>query len=137
MMVNLHWLTLNSYKCEPHNLAHEQTQQEELEQLLMNLGNQEDQGDQPHDITTTIQAMSMMDIKSNEDRELQTVMQGEQSDQDVSSDGSSSSYRVSEVMCTRPGTPDNLLTQGNCVSGNSSQCLIYFRSLLDEAHCLG
>lgn len=109
---------------EPHNAAHKQTQQEELEQLLTNLRDQDDQDDCPHGIINAIQAMSMRDIKFSEDEEL---IQDKWSDANASSNDSSSSYRVSEVMCTRPGTPDNLSTHGNCVFGNSTQWLIHFR----------
>lgn len=91
------------------NPPYEQSQQQQLEQLLTNLENQEDQEDQHHGIAPTIQAMSKMSIKSSDCGDL---MQDENTDQNMTSDDSGSSYRLSEVMCTRPGTPDNLSTIG-------------------------
>ena len=79
---------------------------------LENQQDQQDQQDQTHGITTTIQALSRMKIKPNDSEEH---LQGEQTDQNGSSDDSSSSYRASEIMCTRPGTPENLSTEGNCI----------------------
>lgn len=93
---------------ELHNPAHEQSQQEQLEQLLKNLENQdqEDQEDQHDCITTsTMQAMSKMNIKSNDYDDLIQ-------DPNMSSDDSGSSYRVPEAMYSMPGTPDNLSTRG-------------------------